>query len=478
MKQDFDLFAILRTDNETVRTYSIIHTVMPLKHVLRPIPLIRRFLRERGGSVMAVTGLMLPIIGGAGLFSLDHMRASQQIAAMQKAADAAALTSVRQLAFVLSGTGNDTAARNRTLTDIASGLVHSTLDRSLPDATTTAELVTEGLVRVSLTARYGSLFGEMGAFGDNPFTVTSSAQTFGGQDICIIALGSKDEEPGIDMKDSAQLKSGTCEIYSNSDLAESISVEGSARIEAQLICSSGGYKGSGSNFSTTPATDCARIDDPLKERAPPITSSSCDYEDDIEYKDGGHTMMPGTYCGKVEISGNAQVTMNPGIYIFMNDQLYVGDDASLTGKGVGLYFVGQDATFRFSDDAYIELDAPVTGAMAGILVSALPLCFNNGARVSASASGGAKVCDSGREFSIESAYVESLLGTIHLPTDTLRVKTTMPVSEAAAFTIVVVGRLMLEDSPTLTLNTDYDATDVPVPAGFRDGNKTPPRLIR
>ena len=46
-----------------------------------------------------------------------------------------------------------------------------------------------------------------------------------------------------------------------------------------------------------------------------------------------------------------------------------------------------------------------------------------------------------------------------------------PVADSSAYTAIVVGRMWLRKGPTLVLNSDYAATDVPVPAGL-GGTKT------
>jgi len=427
---------------------------------------------DRRGSVAAISALLLPVIAGVTLFGVDHMRASQQIAAMQRAADAAALASARQLSFVLAD-----GEKNETLTAIAAALVGITLGEDYADLSTRAELIEEDQVRVGVTARYGSLFGEMGAFGENPFTVEATARTFGGQNVCFIAMGADADDPGIEMENASQLIGGDCEIYSNSDRTDSVTVTGSARIDAPFVCSSGGYSGSASNFATLPATDCPMIEDPLVSRTAPPFDTACDH-DGLTLDDGTHTLEPGTYCGKTDIRNGADVWLNEGIYIFRKGELHVHDTGKLAGKNVGLYFDDKKAFFKFMDEGEIELSAPVTGPMAGILMASRPVCGNDDDDDDDDDDTEDR-CFSGRKFSITSSNVRSLIGTIHLPTDHMTVDTTMPVSGEAAFTIVVVGSLEMRQSPTLVLNTDYDATDVPVPPGFRGGDTAAaPLLVR
>jgi hypothetical protein len=42
----------------------------------------------------------------------------------------------------------------------------------------------------------------------------------------------------------------------------------------------------------------------------------------------------------------------------------------------------------------------------------------------------------------------------------------MPVSQRAAFTIIVANRLVFEGGPEFFINANYGATDVPVPQGL------------
>ena len=157
------------------------------------------------------------------------------------------------------------------------------------------------------------------------------------------------------------------------------------------------------------------------------------------------------------------------------------DTSVLKGAEVGLYFDDEDAFFEFLDEGVVDLSAPVGGPMAGMLVAARPVCKDPGILEEIVTGGGDESdasgsCESGRQFKITSSNVNALLGTIHIPNDVLTVDTTMPVSEEAAFTIMVVGRMELKQSPTLVLNSDYALTDVPVPSGFQEDTGIP-RLI-
>ncbi len=71
----------------------------------------------------------------------------------------------------------------------------------------------------------------------------------------------------------------------------------------------------------------------------------------------------------------------------------------------------------------------------------------------------------GNAFEIYSNNARNLLGTIYLPQGRLHVAANNPVSDQAAYTIIVARRFTLSEGPTMVLNTNYGATDIPVPQG-------------
>lgn len=418
--------------------------------------LVRAFLSARDGTVMAMTAIMLPTLAGATLFAVDNLALIQQAASLQRAADRSALAAARELRFVTAGREDVDA----TLTAIAHGYALENLRGG--DLETTAAMEDDTIVTVDLALTVGTRLGDL--FGsDRTLTARAKAELFTAQNICVISTEITDAFPGIALQNQAEIKAGTCGIYSNSPGAESIRVEGSARIEAPFICSAGGYKGSKRNFSSDVTTDCPQVVDPLRDRPLPAIEA-CDPA--LPTRIGGTktvNLEPGTYCGGLTIRGKANVWFAPGIYVFRNGPLIVEGKATVAGENVGLFFDDQPSFFEFRDDADIALSAPETGPMAGILVSARNLCRDSG-------------CWSPRHFSITSAKVRSLLGTINLPQDDLTIDTTMPVSDEAAFTILIVDNLQVKQSTWLVLNTDYAATSVPVPDGFAGSTST--RLVQ
>jgi hypothetical protein len=109
------------------------------------------------------------------------------------------------------------------------------------------------------------------------------------------------------------------------------------------------------------------------------------------------TLNPGVYCGGLMIMGNSRVRLNPGVYIVQNGLFKVGNRATLIGENVGFYLTGTDTLMFFDRGSTIDLTAPKSGPLAGILFfedsSAPPL----------------------RIHRIASNNARNLLGTIYLP---------------------------------------------------------------
>ena len=67
---------------------------------------------------------------------------------------------------------------------------------------------------------------------------------------------------------------------------------------------------------------------------------------------------------------------------------------------------------------------------------------------------------------ITSDNARLLLGTIYLPNGTLKIDSDAPVADKSAYTAIIARAIELQEGPTLYLNSDYEATDVPVPEGL------------
>jgi len=174
------------------------------------------------------------------------------------------------------------------------------------------------------------------------------------------------------------------------------------------------------------------------------------------------TLNPRTYCGGLHITGTASVTLNPGVYIIKDGPLIVDKTAGMTGQNVGFYFMGDAAGVLFDASTTISLTAPVSGPLAGFLMTEQP---GVSAPVPPPPPPPSPPSMPLREYRIISNNARTMLGTIYLPAGRLIIDGKAAVSDQSAYTVIVTQLLDLYDGPTLYLNANYDATSVPVPKG-------------
>ena len=418
---------------------------------------LHRFAKDSAGTVVTLFAFMLPLIGGLAMFGIDYAKVMSAEASLQDAADASAVAAARELLFVSQGQ----QIRNEALYSVAKSIAEKSLGATEDDLQTQATLLQQDKVRVDLTLEVETFFSTVIDAKNSVIKATATAEIYGANNICFIALDKSYLRYGIEADDNAKMVAEKCAIHSNNRSIKSITALNSSFFGVENICVSGGYVGRDDNFSGSVTTDCPALDDPLAGRPEPFIESQCRTPNADEgpvdgaamsLTAGMHQLQPGSYCGGLHIGGTADVWLQPGIYTFVDGTLTVEGDSKLTGEHVGLFFSEEKSRFRFMENAEIELSAPLDGSMAGILLRSDRGCDR-------------AECPS-RRFEINSTKVRSLLGTVYLPEDDLYINTIKPISEEAAFTILVVDQLSMKGSPTLVLNTDYAVTQVPVPDGF------------
>ena len=393
--------------------------------------LLSKFGRDRSGGVAILFGLVLPVLIGMVAAAVEYGLLVHRRNQLQNAADTGALAAARELSLAAYSTdGTADTARSIILASLSNtgGL---SIDSQVKGAS----------VEVNLRERVNHIFGQV--LGP-PFTELKiqAIARISSSRLCLLAL-EPEKNGAIDMNKSARLTALQCGVFSNSKDKAGIVAADSALVDAETVCSAGGISGK-ANFVKPPTTDCPQIADPLAGRQPP-TIGACDFNK-TEIKGGTRTLRPGVYCGGLKITNSATVTLAPGIYIVQGGKLTVDRGASLEGEDVGFFLAGKDSSFLFDFDSSISLAAPKTGEMAGILI------FD----------------DRGGKFDkhrIYSNHARKLLGTIYMPNGALYIDAKKPIADRSAYTVVVARTVEIFDGPDLVLNSDYNATSVPVPKG-------------
>lgn len=429
-------------------------------------------------------GVFASVLIAASGMAVDYASLVLQRDRVQSAADAATILAAREMQVANTTTAQLKAIANQALQANlgAKGAKYSfTLNVGDDKQTLTIEVKAEATTFFMDWSKNGSVSAKAVA-----------AVHSAGVPLCVLGLSHEKDgkEPGLTLNQNARLTGEGCAVYSNATKKDAIESNSGALLEAGLICTSGGVKGDVDNFNPAPVTDCPSFKDPLQNRPEPVYGS-CDFEDfqigfdkrlkvdekDVEkdikdetkdetkkkndkrkkkgdkpvdtsdYDRSVVTLEPGVYCGGLFIGSGITANLTSGDYIIKDGPLYVTEEATIEGEYVGFFFTGKDSNIYFGPHTSINLSAPKDGDMAGILFFE----ERNHKKM--------------RPHAILSDGARKLEGTIYLPSGHLYVDADAPIADKSAYTAIIVSRLELFAGPHLVLNTDYSATEVPVPEG-------------
>ena len=298
-------------------------------------------------------------------------------------------------------------------------------------------------MRISRTTPF---FAEFIGADVTPIIARATAKLAGTANICVLALNPADSNT-LHMDKEAKVVATGCAVYSNSNHPDGVKIDSNASIDAALICSAGGVKAMTNAIRPSATTDCEVIPDPLASRVAP-GPGACDFNT-IALSKGSHTLSPGTYCKGLKISGSAKVTFKTGDYVVTGGRFEISGDASVVGENVAFYLHGENTTIQFTQNTSLSLTGASTGPMAGLL-------FFEDRKVS-----------TGRQHRINSINAHRLTGTIYLSRGHLRIDPNSTIAQDSAYTAIIARTIEVDEGPTLVLNDDYDASNVPVPEGIK-----------
>lgn len=413
---------------------------------LRELPM--RAVKDMSGGVGIAFGLIASVLIAVVGVALDYARLSGIQSSMQSAADAAAFAGAKEMSLA--------DAKQENIPQVVNAIVRKFVevdDGAAAKAETTIHghpLQVEVKLARDVPLHFGGLFGR----SSSTVRVTSVAEVVGQPNICVLALEQR-EPAAINLTHNARLTGSDCAVFSNSNSAGGFAVAAGAELVASTVCSAGGIAGGGS-IAPPPYQDCPHFEDPLADRPEPNVGR-CDHVATI-IAARTVTLRPGTYCLGITIAGFSKVTFEPGVYIIKDGPFLVLGSSEITGHGVGFFLTGI-SIFTFDPLTRIELTAPTSGPLAGLLFfgarSQSKLLINT----------------------ILSDRAHVLTGTIYLPTTTFVADSLARIGSDSAYTAIVSRKLLLMDGPHLVLNTRYSETEVPVPDGIKAAGQ-PVRLVK
>ena len=442
---------------------------------------LSRLSRENDGSVAVIFGLaasvLIGLVGGA----IDYAKVVSARTHLQSAVDAGVLAGGNALKLVVSSTESIVGLTTQTIQAEA---------KAGPDAPVAIE-VSVAADKTSVEARAEQVikltFGTFVGMASMPVSARARASVVGRMRLCMLALDPA-ASGAFNLERNAQVTAYDCALYSNSTSNSGMVGRDGALARAQTICSAGGFKDDRANFTPNPQTSCPVIQDPLRNRPAPPVGDCVNLPEILRLADAltgkskgsnvvaeSVTLDPGTYCGGLHITKNAVVTLRPGIYVMKDGPLIVDKKATMTGKDVGFYFNGNNGGLLFDKKTTVELSAPTTGVMAGLLMAEDPtVTLPIDPALSVDLLLGEVITPTPpplsatkpmRTYRIISDNARTMLGTIYLPAGRLVIDSKRPVADLSAYTVVVAQQINLYEGPNLYLNADYNRSSVPIPQG-------------
>lgn len=391
--------------------------------------LLRRFVRDAGGGIAIWAAILVPpiavlTVGGVELASIASDRAK-----LQDAADMAALTAARELGFSGPG-GVIQRAQANALGQLAGVAQHA-------DLTATATMINDHEVRVRIDGHRMSFFGNLLPPGGFNFSATSNASTLGSKPLCVIGMTTAVNGWAVHLANTARLQANACLVQSNADLK----VDGSASMTAGEIQVTGAASG-----MMTPAAlvGAPTLPDPYAGSAISFPTV-CNVGDVLVVTGITYTLPAGLHCGNINVSAGGRLTLAPGNHYFKNSRLRAQDTSQISGDGVTLFF-DNASQMVIANSASVSLLGSRDGPWAGFII------------VGPRAAGGP-------DFLFDSDNVNRLEGVIYLPASKLEVSGAAQIGEQSNWTVTLARTIEVNGSTQLVINSDYAASDVPVPAG-------------
>lgn len=335
-------------------------------------------LRDRRGGIAVLTALSAPILAGFAALAIDVGRAYMVRTELQSTADAAALAAAAKLP-------NGSAALAEARAIVAQNLASSEHGDVLADGDLVigtwepgSRAFTPGgaspnAVQVTLrrSAANGNPLPTFFArlLGTEVFDL--HARSIAGpvrEPICLMAMHPTRKHTFL-LTGPVRITAPDCNIFANSNHPDD--VVDPKHQQAFVTARSVQAIGYGHHYleNVKPPLEYAPypIPDPLGTMTLPPAGGCA--ANGLRLSGGNHTLSPGTYCGGLQITSGATVTLRAGEYHVRGGPLVV-DRSSLEGKDVVFFLADRTAELDFTN-ATVRLSGRRAGPYAGIVIAAV-----------------------------------------------------------------------------------------------------------
>ncbi len=332
-------------------------------------------MRSRRGSVAVVIGLALTAIIGMVALGTEVVFVLLKHREMQAAADAAALGGATALA---TGYPANLAVETQAIASAAgftSGTAGITVTVHNPPLTgpnvanaNAVEVIVNQPQTLSMISLFRSATMDVGA---RAVAIAGSASSD-----CVLVLDPTAQN-SASLSGGATLTLKGCGLGVNSTSSSGLNMSGGATITTSSVSLGGASYGSsgGSKLTSTKpiAYNQSPIANPYSSRTIPSFSGCLQTNLQISHTPAS-PLNPGVYCGGINISGGATVTLNPGSYIMNGGNFNVSGGSTVNGTGVTIILTTSTSNYSnigaiiVSGGSGLNISAPTSGGLSGMAI--------------------------------------------------------------------------------------------------------------
>ncbi len=293
--------------------------------------------------------------------------------------------------------------------------------------------------------------------------------------LCMLALDPNASE-GLKVQGSKIAGLGSCWAYVNSDSSSSVqSIGNSYEFNAGGVCTVGLADVEHNNFNPSVRPACDPVEDPFanasaypsaaswepKFALPDVEAQGC-MADALRLRKGTFTMLPGRYCGGLEIRSQATANFIEGVYILDSGRFTAWSGASLTGDNVVFYQYGDNALVEIQGGANVDL----IGRHAGESYEGFLIIQNAQAA-------------EGETSTIQGGGVFDMEGIVYMPTQQLEMGGNGDMNGSSDFFIVVAKSFYIFGSGELHVKANTGSSPLPdLTPNMPDLDSQTTRLVR
>jgi hypothetical protein len=340
--------------------------------------MIRKLNMKRRGIVVILACVTMAVILGVLALSLDGGSLLAERRRAQAAADAGALAGAcdifdnywTNMGDDVGGSARASALATAKANGYANDGVTTNVTVNIPPASGHYKGV-RGYVEVITEYNYGRSFSTI--FSSEPVVVSARAVALGSPiaaDIGILVLDPSSKSTFNAQGSGVSTVKGT-PIVVNSIHPEAAIAGGGGTVQADKFVIAGGYDTSGGGQFIGPIyTERPGIPDPLADITPPDASTmTVQATRKVQYTSGDVYLKPGVYKGGINVSGTANLYLEPGVYYMDGGGFGFSGQGSLKGEGVMIYNDpgnGNAAGISVTGQGSMILSAPTSGPYKGI----------------------------------------------------------------------------------------------------------------